>query len=165
MLRECSNVRRCHNLPHHGEYTVGKHSFDAAILLMVLHPDASTNLLKAVLVHDFGERWCGDLPAPVKWCDGEFAKRSAELEQRCIENIGLDFFSLLSPEERVWLKAVDSIDLLLWAKEQWAMGNQMVKLMIDNLTKFFERTEMPIAARRFVQNHEWFRTSDNLPGK
>ena len=40
--REAGNVRRFHVVPHVGEYTVGKHSYDAVSMLFVLHPTTGT---------------------------------------------------------------------------------------------------------------------------
>ena len=65
--REGGNVLRCHTVPHHGQYSVGKHSYDALSLLLLLHPNPSMNLVKATLWHDCAERFVGDMPAPAKW--------------------------------------------------------------------------------------------------
>lgn len=161
MLREASQVQRCHTLPHHGSYTNGQHQYDAVMLLFTLHPDPSMNLVKAVLTHDIGERWCGDIPAPAKWSDGEMAKRSEQLERRCRQVVGYDI--KLTDEEHVWLKAVDTIELLLWAKDQLAMGNLNATSVVANLMNYFKIAKMPKAAREFVENHKWERTPDILP--
>jgi 5'-deoxynucleotidase YfbR-like HD superfamily hydrolase len=161
MLREASRVERAHTLPHHGSYTNGQHQYDAVMLLFSLHPNPSMNLVKAVLTHDVGERWCGDIPAPAKWSDGEYAKRSQQLEARCLKSLGYDI--ILTEEERMWLKAVDSIELLLWAKDQIAMGNMNATVVVGNLVKHFLTTKLPKAAKEFVANHKWSRTSDRLP--
>lgn len=161
MLREASNVTRCHTLPHHGEYTVGKHSYDAAMLLMVLNPEASFSLVKAVLFHDVGERWTGDTPAPAKWADGELGKRLSQLERRCLNRLGLEI--QLTPDEREWLAAVDIIEMLLWCKDQLAMGNMNAAAVIGNIISYMDQMKLPKAAREFVEKHQWTRTSDQLP--
>lgn len=161
VLREGGCVQRAHTMPHHGEYTVGKHSFDAVNLLFVLHPDPPMHLVKAVLWHDIGERWTGDVPATAKWSDGELAKRLDMLESRCLKAAGLE--QTLSPEERLWLRAVDRIELLLWAKEQLAMGNLNANAIIGNLASWFKRTAIPVQCKNFVENHKWGRTPDELP--
>lgn len=164
VLRECSRVERAHTLPHHGSYTNGQHSFDAVMLLFTLYPgDPPMHLVKAVLTHDFGERWCGDIPAPAKWSDGEFAKRSEQLEQRCLRAIGYGI--QLSPEENLWLKAVDTIELLLWAKQQIAMGNTDAAIVVHNIVQWLGKggMKLPVEARDFVKNHKHYRTPDHLP--
>lgn len=164
MLRECSSVERSHTLPHHGSYTNGKHSFDAVMLLFALYPgEPPMRLVKAVLTHDFGERWCGDIPAPAKWCDREFARRSEDLERRCLRAIGFDIE--LTEDEQLWLKAVDTVELLLWAKEQLALGNTNAVMVVNNILTWLQKggQKLPAEVHTFVQNHEWYRTPDHLP--
>ncbi len=160
-LREGSHVSRCHTLPHHGEYTVGKHSYDAVMLLMELHPNPTLRLVKAVLYHDLGERWCGDVPAPSKWSDGEISKRLALLEKRCLEALG--YGDKLTPEEVMWVNAVDKLELLLWSKDQLAFGNMNAASIIGNLISYFKRTTMPKEVEDFMEDHCWTRTPDELP--
>ena len=62
-MRECSHVERAHTLPHHGSYTNGQHSHDALSLYLVLHPDPQVETMRYIHSHDYGERWCGDMPA------------------------------------------------------------------------------------------------------
>ena len=160
-LRECSHVERAHTIPHHGSYTNGQHSFDAVILLLTLNPGASMNLIKAVLVHDFGERWCGDIPGPAKRSDPVLKERSELLEQRCLKMIGHEY--PLTEEEKMWLKAVDKIEILLWAKEQQAMGNRNVAGVMRSNEEFFAGDDIPQAARDFVKMHRWSRTHCGIP--
>lgn len=161
MLREGGAVERAHTLPHHGSYSVGKHSFDAVNLLLVLHPNPSMNLVKAILWHDVAERYTGDIPATAKWSDGELAKRLQLLEQRIERVLGIDIH--LTPEERCWLKAVDRIELLLWAKDQLAMGNQNAMALVGNLAVWFGTNEIPKECVDFVSQHNWSRTPDEIP--
>jgi 5'-deoxynucleotidase YfbR-like HD superfamily hydrolase len=162
-IREGSAVERAHTLPHHGSYSVGKHSYDAVMLLFTLHPSPTMELVKAVLSHDLGERWCGDIPAPTKWSDGEFAKRSGALEKRCLAHLGYDIS--LTAEDVQWLNAVDKLELLLWAKEQIAMGNQNAASCVGNLLAWFKASvkQIPEPVRDFISNHKWSRTPDVLP--
>lgn len=164
ILRECSKVERAHTLPHHGSYTNGQHQYDAVMLLFELYPgEPSMNLVKAVLTHDLGERWCGDVPAPAKWSDGEFAKRIDLLEQRCRRALGYDI--PLTPDEQNWLKAVDTVELLLWAKEQIAMGNTNAAIVVHNIVEWLKKggQKLPAEALDFVKEHQHYRTPDHLP--
>jgi 5'-deoxynucleotidase YfbR-like HD superfamily hydrolase len=162
-LREGSAVERAHTLPHHGSYSVGKHSYDATMLLFALHPSPTMELVKAVMSHDLGERWCGDVPAPTKWSDGELAKRLGSLEKRCLAHLGYDIS--LTAEDVQWLNAVDKLELLLWAKEQIALGNQNAGCVVGNLLAWFKASikQMPLPVREFIANHKWSRTPDVLP--
>ncbi len=162
-LREGSAVERVHTLPHHGSYSVGKHSYDATMLLFALHPGPTMELVKAVMSHDLGERWTGDVPAPAKWSDGEFAKRVQKLEKRCLAHLGYDIS--LTVEDVQWLNAVDKLELLLWSKEQIALGNQNALVVVGNLMAWFKCSErqIPKPVRLFITNHRWSRTPDVLP--
>lgn len=161
-LREAGSVERAHTTPHHGSYSVAKHSWDAACLLLVLHPEPSIELLKAVLWHDVGERWTGDVPATAKWADGELARRLDQLEQRCMLELGIN--QVLSAEERTWLAAVDAIELYLWATDQVNLGNQCVTVILDNLEVLFGRIHLPEPCALFMKEHYWRRMPDGIPG-
>jgi 5'-deoxynucleotidase YfbR-like HD superfamily hydrolase len=161
-LRECSDVERCHTLPHHGSYSVGKHSYDAVMLLFTLYPgEPSMALVKAMLSHDLGERWCGDIPAPAKWSDGEYAKRSAALERRCLIHIGWDI--PLDAEDQRWLSAIDKVELYLWAQNQIRMGFAVAGSVVGNLLSWFKHADLPPEVHTFLTNHNWQRTPEQLP--
>jgi len=162
-LREGAAVERAHTLPHHGSYSNGAHQYAATMLLFTLHPDPSMNLVKAMMTHDLGERWCGDVPAPTKWSDGEFAKRIGAMEKQCLAHLGYDM--ILSSENWEWLDACDKLELLLWAKDQLAMGNQNVATCLGNLLAWFKANinRIPKPVQDFITTHEWTRTPDVLP--
>lgn len=161
-MREAGHVRRCHTMPHHGEYTVGKHSFDAVLILYALYPgEPSAALVKAVVMHDLGERWTGDVPAPAKWADGELAKRLGRLEARCIDHLG--GMPDLTADERRWLHGVDSLELMLWAKDQLALGNMAAATFIGALKSHLETTDLPDELKELVEHHQWERTMGGMP--
>jgi len=157
--REAGNVMRCHVVPHHGEYTVGKHSYDALSLLLILHPNPSANLMKAVLWHDGGERWVGDMPAPAKWYDDNLGTAYEHAEDRARRLWGLDV--KLDKDELEWLRAVDRIELWLWCHDQKNLGNNHIHTFTKHLKAYFDRTakEMPKPCRDFLDEFEW----DRLP--
>lgn len=160
-LREASKVERAHTLPHHGSYSDGQHQYDATMLYLVLCPNPSFKVVKAIMVHDAGERWVGDLPAPAKWSDGEMAKRHEQLERRCLTFLGMNI--TLTEEEGMWLKAVDTVELWLWAHEQMALGNANASCIIGNLTSFFMRNSLPPEVVAFLKDYQWTRTPDEIP--
>jgi len=122
--REAGTVRRAHIIPHHGVYNVAQHSYGAASLLLLLNPDPSIALVKAVLWHDVAERWMGDVPAPVKMRQPELAEMIYDEEERILGALGLA--QDLRTEEVLWLRAVDTLDLWLWSREEEALGNRAV---------------------------------------
>lgn len=159
--RECSVVERAHTLPHHGSYTNGQHSHDAVSLYLILCPDPKLEVVKAIHVHDYGERWCGDLPAPTKWAQPEIGRLMHNLEMHCLDRMGFHFF--LDEQDTMWLKAVDSLELWLWAWAQIAIGNTNAVAVIGNLNAYFERTELPPEVIHFIKTYKWTRTADIIP--
>lgn len=138
--REGGNVLRCHTVPHHGQYSVGKHSYDALSLLLLLHPNPSMNLVKATLWHDCAERFVGDIPAPAKWTNSELGKVYEEAERRVLATLGL--LPCLLPDEEDWLKAVDTLELWLWCREEEALGNEAVTAMRRACEAVTEKRQM-----------------------
>lgn len=166
-LREASNVRRCHNTPHHGEYTVGKHSFDVLALLLTLNPEASPNLIRATAFHDMGERVVGDLPQSVKWWSPDIATSHAAAEEAVLEL--LQFNWSLTEQEALWLRWCDRLELMLWCLEQLAWGNQHIVNIARVLEKWFadQQHTLPLSIRELLGSLElygWQRQPETLEG-
>jgi hypothetical protein len=125
--REGGMVRRCHAIPHHGLYNIAQHSFGAVSLLLLLHPNPSLNLIKALQWHDVAERWLGDMPGPAKTVNGDLGEVYERVESRVLFQLGLS--PDLQPEEQHWLKAMDVLELWLWCREEEALGNRNVSRM------------------------------------
>lgn len=167
LYREAGHVERCHTVPHHGAYSVGKHSWDAATLLLLLNPSPSLELVKAMLWHDVPERWTGDAPATAKWNSAALAVAHRELEALISPRIGLPDTSRLTPDERNWLGAIDRLELWLWAWEQGFLGNRNADRVRWNVEAWFsrKRTEgiIPAAVDDFMKHYHHNRTRDELP--
>lgn len=160
-LREASNVRRCHGLPHHGEYTDGKHSFDAVMALLCLHPNPSKALMIAVATHDMAERWVGDSPSPALacWPDLGIAYISAENDV-FHQLLGGNPLDELSISDRRWLKAIDKLELWLWCHDQMALGNQNASEWASVLKEWLLSGEPPLQVGEFVDKFVWRRTQN-----
>ena len=152
VLRESGNIERCHNVPHHGSYSVGLHSYGVANIILVLHPDPTIRLVRAALWHDSPERYLGDLPAPAKWYNPKMAEEYSLAEDQVISRMGLDdpLFHLTSDEEK-WLKGADRLDLLFWCREQHSMGNANVSVVYDNLMLWYKDNQagLPYSIQQF----------------
>ena len=138
--REAGTVRRCHIVPHHGQYNIAQHSYGAVSLVLLLHPNPSLELIKAVQWHDVAERWLGDVPAPAKWSNPELGAAYEEAEERVLKRLGL--FAQLTKEEVAWLKAVDTLELWLWCREEEALGNAAVTPMRRACEKVTEKRHL-----------------------
>lgn len=161
MLREAGHVRRCHTTHVIGDhYNVAYHSWNAAVLLMMLHPDPSPDLIKAVLLHDVGERFVGDLPAPMKW---EFpaVKNEHGYVEKCIMNEMIGVILQLTDEDEEWLSSVDALEFFLYCADQLAMGNTHIAHAMTNITKHIrDRAVTPV--KKFVETFKWSRTNDRF---
>ncbi len=118
--REGGAVQRCHVLRHGRPYDVAQHTFGAVNLLLLLHPNPTIQLVKAVQWHDVVEKWTGDLPAPALRNAG-VAEAVERLRRDVLCRLGLyagDSTSmLLTEEEREWVHAVDVLEFWLWCRE------------------------------------------------
>lgn len=166
-LREAGNVERCHTLPHHGSYSVGKHCYDMLALLLVLHPEPPTKLLRAVIYHDAHERWIGDIPGALKYLSPALAKYLDQQKEQIDHIVGYTWaIAPLSIEETRWLKAVDRIEFFLWCSEQVdAMGNKHITGRLtaikNQLREMYSSGQLPQECMYFLDMYEWHRTSDD----
>lgn len=161
-LREAGKVKRCHTVPCHHTPTVNEHSGNMVDLLLVLHPQPTMNLVRACRLHDTPERWSGDIPAPAKQVLGKYLK---EFEARSMEALGLGY--TLSPYEFEWLHALDKLELLMWARDEQAMGNQNVIPMIADLVIWFTAASkdgrIPNELLGLMDGFCWVRLTDYPP--
>lgn len=160
--REAGHVRRSHTLPYHGDYTVGKHSYDALSLLLLLYPGGapSLGLIKAVLWHDGGERWVGDMPGPAKWYDKVLGEAYERAEAKASAAHG--FWQEITVEEKNWLDGVDKLELYLWCHDQIAMGNCNAKSFVSQLSSWFVDNEarLPAEVISVYKAYYWRRLSE-----
>lgn len=144
-IREGGQVTRAHTIRHILPYTVGHHSFDVASILLLLHPSPSVALIRAALWHDVSERFTGDIPAPVKWQNLEFADELHKVEERIAEKLGLEIEQNLTEEELAWLKGADRLELRMWCKDELSLGNTNVLGTLKALEDWMSRkkNELP----------------------
>jgi len=150
--REGAQVERAHTVRHIGDYSVGAHSHGVAIIILALHPAPSPNLIRAALLHDLHEVHTGDVPIFAKTED---FKRLEELVDR---KIGTKVW--LTSEERLWLRGADSLELLLWCREQQTMGNRNVDRIAESVEALFGPdslfpAELVDTARGYSASRSW----------
>jgi len=166
VLREAGALERCHNVPHHGSYSVGLHSYNAVNILLTLHPDPSPNLVKAMMWHDSPERFLGDLPAPAKWYNADLAKEYTKAEKQVAEHMGIQHvFAELTDDDKNWMHAADRLELLQYCQDQLALGNKHVRNMHDLVIEWFgknhERIPEPIRDY-MLGNKQWERQREDI---
>jgi 5'-deoxynucleotidase YfbR-like HD superfamily hydrolase len=124
------NVRRFHTMQVLGSGdTVGHHSCGVALLIAILHPDPTARLLKAALMHDLSEYKIGDMPSQTKWSNPLVADHLASMEHAY--DLQYQFNQKLDTDDQRWLRAVDLLDLMLYALEQVQLGNKTFHLVME----------------------------------
>ena len=157
-FREAGVVRRAHTIPYIGEYNVAMHCYNALSMLLVLNPQASSSLIKAVLWHDTPERWTGDVPSPAKWQSETLKECLKDLEKKILERLEInEFFDNLTEEETQWLHGVDLLELYFWAEDQIHMGNQIAYDMKGRVLEAFSAREVPQDVIWVLESYKWER--------
>lgn len=160
LLREAGAVTRLHTVPHLQHYDVAQHCWRMAVLLYALHPGPSRRLLWAVLLHDVGERFTGDIPTTIKWASPDIDKAFDKMEAEISKRLGLDV--RFQADERNWLKGLDLFELYLYCQDEIAMGNQHIVQVRDECWSILTRhQEVPREIREWMQrNKEWKRSNN-----
>lgn len=94
------------------EQTNADHSHGVIMVIALLHPNPSANLLKAAAFHDMGEYKSGDMPSTAKR-DPVIADRIRELEAEGRHEIGIPDVPL-TDEERHWLAFADAYEAFMF---------------------------------------------------
>lgn len=129
--REGMAVERVHTAPHLKEYTVGQHVANIVMLAVILHPNPHAALLRAIVTHDIGERWSGDIPGYIKRVDPAIRAACDAAEEDHARRCG--FLTVLNADDQQWLKALDSFELWLWCQDQLAFGNRHVEAIEEDV--------------------------------
>lgn len=129
-LMQSGETERLHAIPHHGSYNTGFHSWGVAMIITLLHPSPSANLLKLALLHDAAEKYIGDSPSSMKWMGPNgVATRRFYKETEHEVNKALNVYNIVgvvSDDEQMWLHGADMLEFLFWCRRQLNMGNQNV---------------------------------------
>lgn len=142
-------VERCHGILHKGSYSVASHTWGMLALLYLLFENDFARLAPYAMFHDVPEAWVGDIPAPVKKYS-RAVKQGAELMERAIfDRLQLPNYADLNPEDKRKLRACDSLELYLWAKEEVGGGNMHALCVVRELDRFFEEDPLPEPAAGF----------------
>ena len=150
----------------HFREDVAQHSYFTALYAMILADLEqkkgvrvdSERLLRMALLHDAEETRTGDIHHPFKHQDSAFA---ATLDSRGLEWFGKllgglpedlvgEYVGLrkavseMSSTEAVILKASDKIEALLWAYEEYLLGNVQVRkaLIVEDILQKLDQIEL-----------------------
>lgn len=100
---------------------VGEHSARVAMLVSLVSPACSANVLKAALLHDISELATGDVPSPAKWANPALAQelRRVSGDFEALHGLRID----LTDDEARLLKWADLADGCLFCIEELRFGN------------------------------------------
>lgn len=114
-LYSCGGTRRYHNRPELNQ-NVKEHSWGVGMIIAVLHPNPSANLLKACLFHDCSEKKYGDFLAPAKNDFPEIKELDYKINMKFWQDLeGIDYPELTN-EEQDWLDFADNFECCLFTK-------------------------------------------------
>lgn len=156
-LRASFLVKRWHVMPTIREQTVGEHSGQAVQLLLMLHPDPSMSLVKALLWHDTSERVVGDVPAPAKRAHPEFCKFYEAYEERIQREMHPSTIVELMPSDHRWLKAIDVLELVLHMGDEILLGSKHAVIVSKRARKYLrDSADTPAEVSAFLDAYEAF---------
>lgn len=151
-IRTGGGVERCHGVRHQGSYRVDSHSWGVAMLMLVIWPDDFPRLAIYCLSHDVPEAWVGDIPAPTKKYCPEIKIPVNRMERGIFNLLSLPVDDDLAPLDKRKLRACDTPELYLWAKEQVHGGNLHASCVCRELEGFYETEPLlPEAQALFLE--------------
>ena len=153
-LRASGHVKRWHTIRTLTQQTVAEHSGQALTLLLILHPDPSMNLVKALLWHDSSERLVGDIPAPIRRAFPSFAAEYEQLELVVAMKHHPSAIVDLTDDEKRWLKAIDTLELLMHVAEEIKLGNAAFRAIYVRALDYLLTDATPVEVREFIDWYE-----------
>ncbi len=148
---EGGRVERCHCFPTNSRPTVGLHTFNAVSMLLILCQDPTINMIKALQFHDCAERFLGDLPAPAKYNCPEFKELYEKEEGSILIKYGM--LPILDERERMWVRAMDLLEFLMFIKHELNLGNKYAQQRYNRIISYIEKTKLPLSVVEFYQNN------------
>lgn len=137
-LIRAGKVKRYHTEDLLRDQTVAEHSWGVLLLVLLLGGDEITgSLLQAAALHDCHEKFFGDIPAPAKWSNPEFAKMIKEVEEYYDTMTGIQpLMNSLTEEQRKILKSADMLEMALYILEERIKGNTNADVIFWNILQF-----------------------------
>lgn len=138
-IRRAMGVKRYHQEFTHVEDTVARHSAGVALIVHLIHPNASKELILATLSHDLGEIVTGDIPAPSKRAISAEAKAALDkMEETALVEMGFPQANDLSKEDHLVLKLADYLEGLCFVTEEVRRGNRALIHVGHNYSRYLD---------------------------
>lgn len=132
-----TQVKRYHTVTTLALETVGHHSAEVALIVLLLEPDARRQLLTAALFHDLAEHQTGDIPSPAKRVYG-IGEQVDDLEKRLMHEAGI-FYPALTEAEARTVKLADIAQGALFCAREINTGNRKMRTVFDRYLGYAEQ--------------------------
>lgn len=119
-------------------------------MLLVLHPNPSLRLIRAVNEHDAPEYVLGDAPSPAFRKYPSYGYVYNQVNELIMQELGVEHDSL-TEEEKNWLECLDKLEPFLFAVDQLRLGNKNMYDVIKNVDQWFVVRELDGDVPREIQ--------------
>jgi 5'-deoxynucleotidase YfbR-like HD superfamily hydrolase len=118
---------------------VAQHSYGVFWFAYVLtHGSMRREMMLAIMSHDAGERWIGDVPAPTKRVVPGLGAKLNELESEAVRKRGGVEPQNLTPGESLLLKLADYLDGAAFCDRELKMGNTLMRGVLNNFIAYLD---------------------------
>lgn len=148
--RKGGDVKRFHTVTMQREHLVSSHSFNVALIVLEIFPNASAAVIKAALYHDLEEAVVGDMPATTKWNYPDLADALKIVEGQVTASMGLALS--LTDWEKELLKTADLSDLVLSCFEEYRLGNKGAWEIVQRGLNWLEDNTIHKMTREFISD-------------
>lgn len=140
-FRAAGAVKRYHIVRTLRHQSVAEHSWNVALLVYMIYPQARPKLIKAALTHDVAEITTGDVPATAKWKEPKIKELLDIVEAEFRKKYYIDY-KLTSKEYKI-LKWCDMMELVIWCQEEMELGNKYATPIHANGVAYLEKVGHP----------------------
>ena len=152
-LWSTGTTKRYHTVAGLGQ-DVAAHSWGVAMIILKFNPSPSLNLIKAALYHDCAEKFVGDAPAVAKWNNPALKEAMDDAEAKWDKTLGTGVS--LTEFDRVWLKAADMLELVLFCDHALMLGNQYAReIRTRGLVYLHDMQPLPVEIKEFIDGQQW----------
>lgn len=135
-------TKRYHTEETIAPQSVGEHSCGVAMLIHLMAPNCSKELILAALTHDLAEHVVGDVPAPAKRANAVVKEAFDDLEESLLNTMGLNYAVVLTTEERRLLKIADIMDGMLYCINERSKGNKLINHVYMNFDSYLMNMDL-----------------------
>jgi 5'-deoxynucleotidase len=127
------HVKRFHTVNTIRTQNNAEHSWGVASLVQMLAPNCSKELIIYAFWHDVPESITGDIPSTAKWKFPSLKNILTKIEDEIEQHY--DLLPTIGESEYDILKVADSIETILFCREEQNMGNRNVQVIIDRCSE------------------------------